>query len=166
MSRAPPQLFTDNKGLSVKAANQDPEEMIALGLGAYDLAIKKVRKRHEFFQECIARTRRQAQVLQGRLNNGKIDSDGSIAQSIEDSEREVAHWMMLTERLSLLRTHVRRSIPFSGKRSIGRVLFADPIGVSSDGPDGFTLDWAVLGIQKDAFDDDFEGNMLYIGTSP
>jgi hypothetical protein len=41
-------------------------------------------------------------------------------------------------------------------RCLGRVLFADPIGVSSE-PDGCT---------GTGTRDDFEGNILYIGTSP
>ncbi len=48
-------------------------------------------------------------------------------------------------------------------RYIGRVLFADPISVSSN---GYTQDWAIIKLRKGAFSNDFEGNTLYIGMSP
>ena len=99
----------------MKAANRHHEEVVALGLGAYDLTLRKVHKKVE---------------------------------------------------LSQLATHAQRSYSTADKRSIGRVLFADPIGISSKGPNGFTLDWAVIGIKKDAFGGDFEGTMLYLGTFP
>ena len=140
--------------------------MIALGLGAYNLALRKVLKKVEVLQKRITKTRWQTQALQGRLDNGEVDPDGTIAQSIEDREQEVAPQIRWIRQLSDLFTHLQCSFPYADKRSIGRVLFADPIGISSSGPNGFTLDWAVIEIKKDAFGGDFEGNTLYIGTSP
>lgn len=67
--------------------------------------------------------------------------------------------------LYLLHSRVAQFMPIPSNRCIGRVLVADPIGVSSERPNRYTRDWVVLGIRKDAFDDDFEGNTLYIGTS-
>ena len=162
----PPPMFTDNKGLSLKAADRYHEEVIALGFRAFDLAIGKIQNKVKLLQECIARVGLDLEALQGRLNNGVVDVNGIMADNIQQIKRDVASWMRSIRHLGLLYTRVTRLIPAAKNRVIGRVLFADPISVSSDGPNGFTLDWAVLGIQKDAFDDDFEGNMLYIGTSP
>jgi len=64
-----------------------------------------------------------------------------------------------TRKHNLLHSHVTQFMPIPGNRCIGRVLFADPIGA-------YTWDWAVVGIWKDAIGDDFQGNNLYIGTSP
>lgn len=68
--------------------------------------------------------------------------------------------------LNLLHSGVTKHMSNPTNRCIGDVLFADPIGVSSDGPEGYTRDWAVIKIRKDAFADDFQGNKMYIGTSP
>jgi len=67
--------------------------------------------------------------------------------------------------LDLLHSHVTQYMHIPDNRCIGHVLYADPIGVSS-GSDGYTRDWAVVEIRKDAFADDFQGNTISIGTSP
>ena len=66
--------------------------------------------------------------------------------------------------LDRLHSEVTKHITNPKQRPIGSVLHADPIGV---GPGGFTIGWAVIQLNKDAFDwGQFKGNKVYIGMSP
>jgi len=162
----PHSIFTDNKGLSLNAANRYREEVIALGDRAYRLAINKIQTKVGLLQECIKIHKLGARALRGRLDNGAVDVNGTIAAAIRSREHNVDISTESIRQLNLLHSRVTQSMPIPENRRIGRVLFADPIAVSSNGPDGFTLDWALLEIRRDAFGGDFEGNTLYIGTSP
>ena len=52
------------------------------------------------------------------------------------------------------------------KRCIGQILHADPFDISN-GPDGFTIDWAIIHPSKDTFNwAEFKGNKVYICTFP
>ena len=159
----PPPMFTDNKGLSLRDAERRYEEVVALGNGAWMLAIKKIQDEVGCLQESITMDEQSAQRLRGRLENGMVDTNGTIAAAIRAAEQSVENLKESIRQLNLLHNRVTHLMPLPSNRCIGRVLFADPIGVSSD---GYTRDWAVLGIRKDAFGDDFEGNTLYIGMSP
>ena len=70
------------------------------------------------------------------------------------------------QQLDRLHTRVTKFMTTPNRQCIGQVLHADPMGIS-DEPNGFTIDWAVIHINKDTFDwADFKGNKVYIGTSP
>lgn len=164
----PPTMFPDNKGLSLKAADRHQEEMVALGNEAYTLAIKKIQVEVGRLQQSVKTDELRAQGLRGRLDNGAVDANGTIVAAIRTAELDVEISKESIRQLNILHSRVTQFMPIPDNRCIGRVLFADPIGASSDGPDAYTRDWAIVGIRKDAFGDDFQGNTLYIniGTSP
>ena len=69
------------------------------------------------------------------------------------------------QQLDRFHAHVPKFMSTPNKRCIGQVLHTGPVSVSSDEPDGFTIDWAVIHLNKDTDDwADFEGNKDYIGT--
>jgi len=60
-----------------------------------------------------------------------------------------------------------KSMPIPDNRCIGTSLICRPHRrLFRRGPTRTPRDWAVVEIRKDAFGDDFKGNILYIGTSP
>src|SRR5258708_7057089 len=156
-------MFTDNKGLSLRAANRHYEEIVALGTGAYTLAIKKIQNEISRLQESIEMNELSTQRLRLQLDNGSVDADGTIATAIWTAERHVKRSKESIRKLNLLHSHVTSLMRIPYNRYIGRVLFADPISVSSN---GYTQDWAIIKLRKGAFSNDFEGNTLYIGMSP
>jgi hypothetical protein len=162
----PPPAFPNNKGLSLKAADKHHEEMIVLGNQAHWLAIKNVQTEVGRLHRSIRTDELRAQGLRGRLDDGMVDANGSIAAAIRTAEQNTGISKESIRQLSLLHSRITQLMPIPDNRCIGRVLFADPIGASSDGPKAYTCDWAIIGIRKDAFGDDFQGNALYIGTSP
>jgi len=131
------------------------------------LAIKKIQTEVGHLQQRIKADEWRAQGLRGRLDNGVADTNGTIAAAIRTAKQNVEISKQSIRQLSSLYSHVTQSMPIPDDRCIGRVLFADPISASSDGLDAYTQDWAIVGIRKDAFGNDFQGNSLYIGgTSP
>ncbi|KAJ6619251.1 hypothetical protein B0H10DRAFT_2163979 [Mycena sp. CBHHK59/15] len=157
--------LTAAHGLSLKAADRRHQEMVVLGNEAYTLAIKKIQTEVGHLQQSINTEELRAQGLRGRLDNGAADANGTIAAAIRTAEQNVEISKESIRQLNLLHSRVTQFMPIPDNRCIGRVLFADPIGASSDGPDAYTRDWAVVGIRKDAFGDDFQGNILYIGDA-
>lgn len=72
--------------------------------------------------------------LQGRLERGVVDTDGEITDRIEASKR-IAKGTIKEQ--NLLHNNVTKYMSIADNRRIAHVLFADPIGVSSDhGPAG------------------------------
>ena len=161
----PPAIFPDNKGLSLKAADRHHEEIVVLGNGAYALAVKKIQTKVGRLQQSIKTDEQRVLGLQGRLDNGVEDAEDAIAAAIRTARQNIDISMESIRQLTILYGRVTGLMPIPDNRCIARVLFADRIGASSNGPDGYTQDWAVLDIQKDAFSDDFPGNTLYLGMS-
>ena len=93
------------------------------------------------------------------------DAEEAIAAAIRTARQNIDISKESIRQLTVLYGRITGLMPIPDNRCIARVLFADPIGASSNGPDGYTQDWAVLDIQKDAFNDDFSGNTLYLGMS-
>ncbi|KIM29468.1 hypothetical protein M408DRAFT_15836 [Serendipita vermifera MAFF 305830] len=158
----PPWMFPDNKGLSLKAADMHNEDIVMLGYEANTLAVKKIQSEVGRLQQSIKNDEQRIVGLQVRLNNGAEDADG-ITTAIRTARQNVDMSKESIRQLAIHHGRVTGLMPIPDNRCIARVLFADPIGASSDGPDAHTRDWAVLGIRKDAFGDDFQGNILYIG---
>ena len=66
------------------------------------------------------------------------------------------------ECLDRLHSEVTKPLSNPKQRSIGSILYVDPIGVSSN---GYTVDWAVIQLDNEAFDwANFKGNIVYIDT--
>jgi len=161
----PPPMFPDNKGLSEKLAIRRHEEIVVLGDEAYRLAVKRVETQIGKLQQDIDGEERRTKGLNGRLERGAVDADGTIAGAIRAAERNVESAKRTIRKLDVLHGNVTKYMSIADNRCIGHVLFVDPIGVSSDeGPNGYTKDWAALKIRKDAFGEDFQGNKIYIGT--
>lgn len=158
----PPWMFPDNKGLSLKAADMHNEDIVMLGYEANTLAVEKIQSEVGRLQQSIKNDEQRIVGLQVRLNNGAEDADG-ITTAIRTARQNVDMSKESIRQLAIHHGRVTGLMPIPDNRCIARVLFADPIGASSDGPDAHTQDWAVLGIRKDAFGDDFQGNILYIG---
>ena len=91
------------------------------------------------------------------------DAEETIAAAIRTARQNIDISKESIRQLTVLHDRVTGLMPIPENRCIARVLFTDPIGASSNGPDGYTQDWAVLDIRKDAFGDDFPGNTLYLG---
>jgi hypothetical protein len=162
----PPPMFPDNKGLSEKSAERHHEEIVVLGYEAYQLAVKRVETQIGNLQQGIEGQENRIKGLLGRLERGVVDTDGTIADAIRKAELDVEGAKLTIKRLDLLHSNVTKYMTITENRCIGHVLFVDPIGVSSDGPDGYTRDWAALKIRNDAFGEDFQGNKMYIGMLP
>ncbi|KAI0294155.1 hypothetical protein BC826DRAFT_1091681 [Russula brevipes] len=158
----PPPMFPENRGLS---AERHHEDFVVLGGESYRLAVKAVEKEIGNLLEGIEGEEKRIKDLQGRLDRGVDDTNGPgvIAKAIKGAQRSILIATGTIELLSGLHRRVTKLMSIADNRVIGHVLFADPIGVSSDGADGYTRDWAALKIAPDAFLDDFQGNKVYIG---
>ena len=161
----PPSTFSDNKGLSLRAAKRGYEEIIVLGDDAYVRAITDIQHEVRNLKFSIQAEQMSISSLQTDLDNGVADADGIICAAISRAQRKVGIWKEFIRRLYKLYSHVTPNMPIPSNRRVGRVVFADPIRASSDGSDACTWDWAVIAIQKDAFGADFKGNAVYIGMS-
>ena len=161
----PSQLYPDNKGLSEKSAERHQADIVALGSEAYDHAVKRIETQIGSLQLGIDSEERRIKGLQDRLERGVVDIDGKITSRIEAAQRTVENAKGTIRELDLLHSNVTKYMAIADNRCIGRILFADPIGVSSDGTDGYTRDWAALKMRKEAFGEDFQGNKIYIGMS-
>lgn len=159
----PPSTFSDNKGLSLKAAKRRYEEIIVLGDDAYVRAITDIQHEVRNLKYSIQAGRMSISSLQTDLDNGVADADGTIRAAISNAQRKVGIWKEFIRQLYKLHSHVTPNMPIPSNRRIGRVVFADPIRASSDGADACTWDWTVIAIRKDAFGADFKGNAVYIG---
>ena len=162
----PSQLFPDNKGVSEKSAESYHQDIISLGSGAYEDAVKQIEIKIGNLQQGINSEAQRIKGLQGRLEDGGVDTDARITSRIEAAQWTVENAKSTIKELNLLHSNVTRYMTIADNRCIGRILFADPIGVSSDGTDGYTRDWAALKMRKDSFGEDFQGNKIYIGESP
>jgi len=162
----PSRLFPENKGLSEQSAESHHENIIALGSGAYEDAVKRIETQIGNLQQGIVSEEQRIKGLQGRLERGVVDTDGEITSRIDTAQWTVENAKGTIKKLNLLHSSVTKYMSIADNRCIGRVLFADPIGVSSYGPDGYTRDWAALKMRKEAFGEDFQGNKIYIGMSP
>ena len=161
----PPTVYR-NTGLSHLNSNRHREEIIALGSKAYEDATTNIMSRIGTLHEINASSEKKISRLQRQQAEGRGDAE-AVAAALLQAQQDVVKATRNMEQLDRLHSEVTKFIANPKQRPIGSVLHADPIGVSSDGPDGFTIDWAVIRLNKDAFDwDQFKGNKVYIGTSP
>ncbi|KAI0287535.1 hypothetical protein BC826DRAFT_44441 [Russula brevipes] len=91
-----------------------------------------------------------------------------IARSLQVAQQAVDSTTDDIQQLDRLHTRITKFMATPNNEAMhcsGQVLHADPVGVSSSEPgDGFTIDWAVIHLNKDSFDwDDFNGNKIYVG---
>ena len=88
----------------------------------------------------------------------------AVASALLEAQQDVVKTTRIIEQLDGLHSEVTKLMTDPKQRTIGFVLHADPIS-ASDGPDGYTIDWAVIQLDKDAFDwNKFKGNRVYIGS--
>jgi len=112
-----------------------------------------------FDQEEDQRAAAAAGRRQGRCRHGRRGAAGGPAGCGQNDEA--------IEQLDRVHSWATKFITNPKQRCIGHGVYADPIRPSSDAPDACTVDWAVIQLNKDAFDlVDFKGNKVYIGTSP
>ncbi|EDR14435.1 uncharacterized protein LACBIDRAFT_321501 [Laccaria bicolor S238N-H82] len=159
----PPSTFSDNKGVSLKAAKRCWEEIIVLGDDAYARAITDIQCEVRNFKNSIPAGQMSIPSLQTRLDNGEADADGRIRTAIRTAQRQETICKQSIRKLHKLYSWVTLKMPIPSNHCIGRVVFADPIGTSSNGPDAFTLDWALIAIRKDTFGANFIGNTMFVG---
>ena len=162
----PPPMYPGNTGLSEKASSKHREDIVALGDKAFENSTTAIEARIGILHEIIESENKKIERLRQQQDDGEGDAE-RLARALLVAERAVESATDDIQQLDRLHTHVTKFMATPNKRCIGHVLYADPVGVSSDEPDGFTVDWAVIQLSKDAFDwDDFSGNKIYIGTSP
>ncbi|EDR13871.1 uncharacterized protein LACBIDRAFT_321502 [Laccaria bicolor S238N-H82] len=158
----PPPKFTDNRRLSVISAEKHHEDIILLGTDSYNRAVLDIREKFLILRQTIQAEQNKIHSLQAKLDNGEADEDETIRGDIRASEENIKNWEESMMRLDQLAN--RAATMFAPRsRCIGRVVYADSIKASSNGPDACTWDWAVIGLRKDAFGADFKGNTMFIG---
>ncbi|KAG8897721.1 hypothetical protein FRB99_007972 [Tulasnella sp. 403] len=141
----PPSVFPGNRGLTETAARRHRED-----------------DRH-------ARKDRHVGGEEGRealaaLEAAGANDDDDITSSLQAAEQAAHNARATIQRLDRLHSHVTKFLYTPSKRRIGFNLYVDPIGVSSTAADGFTVDWAMIQLDEDAFNwDEFKGNKVYIG---
>ena len=160
----PPTVFPHNKGLSLTAATKHHEGISALGHESYAHALQAIQEQSENLGDSIKAEEMKSRTLRARLGDGGTSEDERTRRRISEIEETIKGW---EDSLTQLKTVYARALrtPVPKNRLIGHVVYADAIGASSNGPDTYTQDWAVIGIHQDAFDSDFKGNAMYIGTS-
>ena len=154
------------KGLSIAESAGHREQVIALGTGTYRNSINKIKSRIDTLSSIVTTKQDNMRQLDMRLNEGRGNP------VVLDRARHSAQLRMdLAVRdatvLDGLHSKVTKYLTFPEDRLIGRVLCADAIGPSSDEPGAHTVDWAAILLRKNAFNnDEFQGNKVWIGTSP
>jgi len=114
-------------------------------------------------QEVIVSENRKIKRLQQQQADDIGNAD-KVSRVLQVAQQAVENAIDGIQQLDCLHTRVTKFMVNPKTRCIGQVLHADPIGVSSNEPDGFTIDWAVIRLNKDAFNwADFKGNKVYIG---
>jgi hypothetical protein len=68
-------LFPNNTGLSEQSAELHHEDIIALGSGAYDDAVKRIETQIDNLQRGICLEEQRIKGLRGRLERGVVDTD-------------------------------------------------------------------------------------------
>jgi hypothetical protein len=158
-------MYSDNRGLTERASSRHREEIIFLGEKHFENAITKIESRIGTLQEIIT----LAQKSIGQLQQHEADGTGDperIASTLQHKWEKLTNSTKDIEQLDRLHTCVAKTMFTANRRIIGHVLHTDPVGVSS-GPEGFTIDWAVVKLSDNAFDwAEFQGNKVYISTSP
>ncbi|RDX47194.1 hypothetical protein OH76DRAFT_1456816 [Lentinus brumalis] len=134
----PPAMYPGNTGLSHRVSDKHDERIIARG-----------EKANQYSVHVIEETKSKTD-LQEEADTRDLEM---LTRYLKSAEAKIRYSKACLNQLSR----------DPSERCIGHVLHADPIGVSP-GPDGFTVDWAVIKLSEDAFDwKDFGGNQMYIG---
>ncbi|KAJ3003765.1 hypothetical protein NUW54_g5135 [Trametes sanguinea] len=115
----PPPKFIDNTGVAGVAFGRVEDAIIVLGTQAY--------------QDAVSRIERMVGLLV-KHGNGKrsVRVDPGLSNWMYDFRRVI----------------VTKYMSITDNRRLGYILFADPIGASSNGPNAFTNDWAVIKVNK------------------
>ncbi|KAJ3011325.1 hypothetical protein NUW54_g2213 [Trametes sanguinea] len=146
----PPPIFIDNTGVAGVAFGRVEDEIIVLGTQAY--------------QDAVSRIERMVGLLV-KHGNGKrsVRVDPGLSNWMYDFRRVMYADRHIPE-LSPLHTGVTKYMSITDNRRLGYILFADPIGASSNGPNAFTNDWAVIKVNNEAFAlENFRGNAVFVG---
>jgi len=152
-----------NTGLPHTISNRYREEIIVLGSKAYEDSTTNIMSRIGTLHDIMVSTEKKISRLQRQQADGNGDAE-EVAEALRVAQEDVVRTTRNIERLDRLHSEVTKLLTNPKQRPIGSVLHADPIGVSSD---GYTVDWAVIQLDKEAFDwAKFKGNVVYIGTFP
>lgn len=88
----------------------------------------------------------------------------TVANSLQKAKENIADVVESMNNLNNLRTQITNFVSSPNEQHIGFVLHADPISALKDS-DRFTIDWAVIKLNEDAFDwRNFRGNQIYTRT--
>ncbi|CAA7264007.1 unnamed protein product [Cyclocybe aegerita] len=159
VARPPP--MHPNTGLTHKGSSQHRDEIIALGSKAYEDATTNIISRSGTLHKTNASLEEKISRLERLQAEGRGDAE-TVASAL--LRQDVVRATRNIKRLDRLHGEVTKFLTMPKQRRIGFVLHADPIGVSSSEPDGYTIDWAVIQLNKDAFYlGEFKGNKVYIG---
>ncbi|KAI9065013.1 hypothetical protein FKP32DRAFT_1685234 [Trametes sanguinea] len=147
----PPPIFIDNIGVAKGAYDLAQDEIIVVGTQTY--------------QDAVRRVERMVGLLV-KYGDGKrsvpVDTPGLWNHKFDFQHVMYAHHHI--PQLSPLHTSVTKYMSITDNRRLGYVLATDPIGASSNGPNAYTSDWAVIKVNSEAFAmDNFRGNAVFVG---
>jgi len=135
----PPPMYPQNTGLSHKISDEYREEIVALGKKAFQDSITLIETRIGTLQEIIVSENRKIKRLQQQQADDIGNAD-RITRALQVAQQAVDDAIDGIQQLDCLHTRVTKFMVNPKTRCIGQVLHADPIGVSPNEPDGFTID--------------------------
>lgn len=160
---SPSRATTD---LTIAEAAAHHEGIIAIGSGAYEAGTTAIMERIGTLQGIVVSEKAKIERLAQRLADGSRDP-ATIAEMTEEAEKKVETAARNIGWLDRLHDWVTKYLTNPKQRRVGRVYFASPISPSSDDPaSAYTVDWAFILLDKDAFKPEFTGNKVFVGTSP
>jgi len=155
----PPPVFA-NTGMSRKGTSQPREEIVALGSMGYRNATNAMMATIGSLARSVAVWKKVVERLGEPVDGEKA----AVTKKRLENQREVEKATGMIDSLNKLHDEVTKLRTNPDQRVIGCVLHAEPI-VISDGPHGFTRDWAFVQLYKEKIDwATFQGNKVYVGT--
>lgn len=152
----------DLKGLTITATTRRHQHVISPGYESWVKGLEDIMTRIATLDDIIAKEQKRISDIDEQLSGPSGDT-AILGPSRLQAEHIIADSERDTSRLDTWHTHATKYTAIPADRLIGRVLCADPIGCSSPELGSHTIDWALIEVRKDAFDDDFKGNTVWIG---
>ena len=155
----PPPLF-ENKTYTRKTDYHPREEVIHLGVEAFDKAISAILK---FIDNQMTYISSWESALD-RISGLEEDEDKRITAKRKELVSLINAAKNTVKEADELHSYVTQNFATFRQRVFGFVLHSAEIGV---GEDGFTNDWSVIQLDHDKIQwDDFKGNKLFVGMHP
>ena len=156
----PPSVYP-NTGMTHKDTSQRREEIVALGNGGYNNAIKAVMGEIGNLVRSIDAWNK---VLTW-LGEPVVGEPSRITERRNEHLEFVAKATKTIEEANVLHNEVTKHRTTPEQRVVGYVLHSAKIEVSV-GPNKFTQDWALIELYDNKIDwPSFKGNKVYVGTS-